>query len=116
MRRTAGAPVEVTTRLVRHVARLARLAISDEEATELKAHFEKILAFIAAFQDLDTRDVDPSMFASEACNVFREDETRGSLSVEEVLANAPAALRPYFVVPRIVGDADSGDLSEGEGE
>ncbi len=104
--------IEVTDDLVRHVARLSRLAISVEEERGLKQHFEKILAFISAFQALDTRDIDPSIFSVEASNVFREDAPRGSLSRKDALANAPQSDGTYFVVPRIVGGgpAENADL------
>ena len=98
--------IEVTDDLVRHVARLSRLAISDKELAELKEHFRKVLAYIAAFQELDTDAVDPSHFALDACNVYREDESAESLGSDLALGNAPQAHPPYFVVPRIVGDAD----------
>ncbi|MBI4606474.1 MAG: Asp-tRNA(Asn)/Glu-tRNA(Gln) amidotransferase subunit GatC [Planctomycetes bacterium] len=95
--------MEVTDDLVRHVARLSRLDISREEAVGLKRHFEKILAYIAAFQALDTRDVDPGLFSVESQNVFRADEPRPSLDRAEALRNAPQQGDGFFVVPRIVG-------------
>jgi aspartyl-tRNA(Asn)/glutamyl-tRNA(Gln) amidotransferase subunit C len=97
--------IEVTDDLVRHIAGLSRLAISPGEVAEIKKHFEKVLAFIAAFQDLDTSGIDPTFFSVEASNVYREDEVRPSLPGEEVLRSAPASQPPYFVVPRIVQDA-----------
>jgi aspartyl-tRNA(Asn)/glutamyl-tRNA(Gln) amidotransferase subunit C len=107
--------IEITDDLVKHVARLSRLGISSEEAKAIKAHFQKILAYISAFQSLETKDVDPTFFSLEASNVYREDEPRPSLTVEEALKNAPQSSRPYFVVPRIVGDAESDASGEGEG-
>jgi len=107
--------IEVTDELVRHIARLSRLAISDREVVELKEHFRKILAYIAALQELDTRDVDPSHFALEESNVYREDEPGASLPAGEVLRNAPQANPPYFVVPRILGDPEEQYLEGGGG-
>src|SRR5262245_9167275 len=97
--------IEITDDLVKHVARLSRLGISSEETKAIKSHFQKILAYISAFQSLETKDVDPTFFSLESSNVYREDELRASLPVEEALKNAPETNRPYFVVPRIVGDA-----------
>lgn len=96
--------IEVTDELVRHIARLSRLALSDGELSELGDHFRKVLAYIQAFQELDTEGVDPSHFALDASNVTREDRTEESVGSELALENAPQALPPYFVVPRIVGE------------
>ena len=71
-------------------------------------------------QQLDSSEVDPSLFSLEASNIYRADEPRTSLPLAEVLAIAPAAQPPYFLVPRIVADAgdESGQsstpLPEGE--
>jgi aspartyl-tRNA(Asn)/glutamyl-tRNA(Gln) amidotransferase subunit C len=107
--------IEVTDQLVHHVARLSRLAISEDEAAALGDHFRKILAYVAEFQALDTSDVDPSHFALEAENVYRQDEPGPSLPVGDVLRNAPQANPPYFVVPRIVGDPAAQEPEGGGG-
>ena len=57
---------------------------------------------IAALQELDTTDVPITSHAIPMRNVYREDEVRPSLPVEEVVANAPDGLEEYFRVPRIV--------------
>jgi aspartyl-tRNA(Asn)/glutamyl-tRNA(Gln) amidotransferase subunit C len=102
--------IEITDDLVKQIARLSRLAISDEEGVGLQSHFEKILSFIAEFQALDTTGIDPSIFSGDASNVFREDEPRASLPREDALSNAPQSDGTYFVVPRIVGGADEDDV------
>lgn len=99
-------PIEVTDALIEGVARLSRLAISGEEAASLCEHFQKILSYVAELQTLDTGDVDPSHFAFDAVNVYREDVSRPSLPVVEALKNAPEQRHPYFAVPRIVGDEE----------
>ena len=102
-------PIEINDDLIRHVAVLARLDLSDEDAQALRQHFEKILTFIESFQALDTDSVDPSYFADASrVNVDRADETLPSLPVEDVLRNAPAAHPPHFLVPRIVGGESGG--------
>jgi len=100
--------IEVTDDLVEHIAKLSRLAISREEARGIRQHFEKILTFIAEFQALDTRDVDPSNFSVDSSNVYREDSARPSLDRAAALSNAPQADGTYFIVPRIVGGAAGG--------
>ena len=106
--------MEVTDELVLHVARLSRLAISESETRELKSHFQKVLAFISAFQELDTASVDPSLFSVDASNVFRDDEPCPSLPRADALASAPASDGVYFVVPRIVG-GDAGSAAPQSG-
>jgi aspartyl-tRNA(Asn)/glutamyl-tRNA(Gln) amidotransferase subunit C len=101
--------IEVTDQLVEHIARLSRLAQSPEDRQEMKSHFRKILQFIEELEELDTRDVDPSLFSLDASNIYREDERWESLPRDEALAIAPAAEPPYFVVPQIVGE----ELAEG---
>ena len=98
--------IEVTADLVRHVAGLARLELSDEERAALEDHFRKVLSYVAAFETLDTESVEPSQLSVETSNVFREDEPRPSPGVEAALRNAPGVAPPYFVVPRIVGGTD----------
>ena len=101
--------IEVTDGLVAHIAQLSRLDLSQEQAAELKEHFEKVLAYVESFQDLDTADVDPSHFSGGAVNVFRSDEVRPSLPVEQGLANAPSVHESKFVVPRIIDAAADAD-------
>ncbi len=100
--------IQVTEELVRKVAKLSRLALSSEEEKQLKEHFEKILDFVASFQHLETSQVDPTHFSSDAFGVVREDEVRESLPGDDVLRNAPSARPPHFLVPRIVGTDDQG--------
>ncbi len=95
--------IEVTDDLVCHIARLSRIAISQDDLKELVSHFERILAFVGELQSLDTRDVEPSMFSVESTNVDREDIVCASLGRTESLANAPESNGTFFVVPRIVG-------------
>ena len=72
----------------------------------MEEHFTKILTFVENLQELDTSDVDPSLFSLEASNVYREDEIGNSLTNDEALSVAPGAEPPYFLVPRIIADAE----------
>lgn len=98
--------IEVTDDLVAHIAHLSRLALSAEQSVELKTHFEKVLAYVESFQNLETAEVDPSHSPDGSVNVFRADEQRPSLPVEQGLANAPRVRESKFVVPRIIDDGD----------
>ncbi len=101
--------IEITDELVAHIARLSRLALSPAEAAEMKGHFRKVLQYVEALDRLDVSAVDPSIFPLDTANVFRADEVRPSLPVEEALRNAPATRDGQFLVPRIIARADQAD-------
>jgi aspartyl-tRNA(Asn)/glutamyl-tRNA(Gln) amidotransferase subunit C len=84
---------------VLHVARLARLALTDEEVERLGAQLSAILEAVGKVSELDLADVEPTSHPLELVNVWAEDEARPSLPVDEALANAPAREGGYFRVP-----------------
>jgi aspartyl-tRNA(Asn)/glutamyl-tRNA(Gln) amidotransferase subunit C len=90
---------------VDHVARLARLDLSEEERERMRAELSKILEHADKIQALDLDGVEPTAHAIPLRNVMRADEPKESLPREEALANAPKAEDGRFVVPRIVEDA-----------
>jgi len=90
---------------VEHVARLARLALTDDEIEELTAQLGVILDHAADVAALDLRDVEPTAHPLPLVNVLRPDEARPGLARDEVLAAAPAAEDGRFRVPRILGEA-----------
>ena len=90
---------------VDHVARLARLALSEEERERMSAELAVILEHAEKIQALDLNGVEPTAHAVKLANVLREDEAKPSLSQEDALANAPEAEDGRFKVPRIVEDA-----------
>jgi aspartyl-tRNA(Asn)/glutamyl-tRNA(Gln) amidotransferase subunit C len=83
---------------VRHIASLARLALSDEEADRLREQLSGILDHFELLKELDTSDVQPTAHSLPLTNVMRDDATWQSLSVEEVLANAPRSEGEYMRV------------------
>jgi aspartyl-tRNA(Asn)/glutamyl-tRNA(Gln) amidotransferase subunit C len=90
---------------VEHVARLARLALTDEELDALTPELAKILEHAAQVAALDTEGVPPTAHPLPLVNVFRSDEVQPCLLRDEVLAAAPAAEDGRFRVPRILGEA-----------
>jgi aspartyl-tRNA(Asn)/glutamyl-tRNA(Gln) amidotransferase subunit C len=100
---------EKTARLTRdaveHVAKLARLALTDDEIDELTPQLAGILEHAASIAALDTSDVPPTAHPLPLVNVMRADEVRPSLDRAEVLAAAPATEDGRFLVPRILGEA-----------
>lgn len=101
--------IEVTDELVGKIAVLSRLNLTPEEIAGLKEHFEKVLEYVGELQELDTDGVDPSLFTTETSNVLRPDEGAPSLDNETALRPAPESEPPYFLVPRIVEDAESSE-------
>lgn len=89
---------------VGHVARLARLALSDDELERMREQLSGILAYIDALRALDTDGVEPTSHAVPLVNVMRDDAARPCLPVDEALANAPDRSEAFFRVPRILED------------
>ena len=87
---------------VAHVARLARLALTEAELETMREQLNAILAHIDALKAVDTTGVEPTSHAVPQFNVMREDEPRPCSSVEEMLANAPDRAGDFFRVPRII--------------
>ena len=89
----------ITREEVLHVARLARLELSDDEVTRFQEQLSAILEAVSKVSELDLSDVEPTLHPLELSNVWAEDEPRPSLSVEEALANAPDRENDAFRVP-----------------
>lgn len=89
-------PVEID---IAHVARLARLHLSEDELEGYKAQLGAILDHAARVQSLEGEPEVEASHPLEFENAYREDEIRPSLNRDEVLAQAPEARDGYFVVP-----------------
>jgi aspartyl-tRNA(Asn)/glutamyl-tRNA(Gln) amidotransferase subunit C len=89
---------------VEHVARLARLALSDAEIERMREQLNGILAYIETLNELQTNDVEPTSHAVPLVNVMRDDEPGRCLPRDEALANAPDRAGEFFRVPRIIED------------
>jgi aspartyl-tRNA(Asn)/glutamyl-tRNA(Gln) amidotransferase subunit C len=85
-----------------HVARLARIDLTDEEATRFSSQFSRLFEFIAELQALDVSSIDATAQVIPLRNVLRDDEVKPSLSREAALENAPDTEGPYFKTPRIL--------------
>lgn len=97
--------MSITRKDVEHVARLARLALTDEEISTFEQQLSKILDHAERVTGLDTEGVPPTTSAVPLANVFRDDDVTASLSNEDALANAPEAESGHFRVPRILEDS-----------
>lgn len=90
---------------VAHVARLARLDVTDDELERFTGQLGAVLEHAADVASLDTAGVPPTAHPLDLVNVLRPDEATPSLERDEVLAMAPAAENGRFRVPKILGDA-----------
>jgi aspartyl-tRNA(Asn)/glutamyl-tRNA(Gln) amidotransferase subunit C len=88
---------------VRHVAKLAKLSLSEAEVTLYTGQLEKLLAHFETLQQLDVAGVPPTPRAIPLHNVLREDTVTESFGNAAALAAAPSTEGPYFKVPKIMG-------------
>ena len=84
---------------VLHVAKLAQLALTEDEITQLTDELGKILEAVGVVAELDLADVRPTSHPLDLVNIWDEDAPRTSLPLEDVLANAPEAENGLFRVP-----------------
>jgi aspartyl-tRNA(Asn)/glutamyl-tRNA(Gln) amidotransferase subunit C len=91
----------ITRDEVLHVARLARLALTDDEIERLTEELGAILDAVGVVSELDLGDVPPTSHPLDLVNVWDEDEPRPSLALDDVFANAPDRDGDHFRVPPI---------------
>ena len=89
----------ITREEVLHVAKLARLALTEEEVERLTRELGAILEAVSKVSELDLSDVPPTSHPLEVVNAWEEDEPRPSLGLDEVFANAPSREADLFKVP-----------------
>jgi aspartyl-tRNA(Asn)/glutamyl-tRNA(Gln) amidotransferase subunit C len=92
----------IDRKAVDHVARLARLDLSEDERERMRAELSKILDYAEKIQSLDLDGVEPTSHAIPLSNVMRPDEIRSSLTQEQALSQAPDVEDGRFMVPRIL--------------
>lgn len=99
---------KITLDDVRHVAKLARLAMDEEQLRRFTRQLEGILQYVDKLGRVDVSGVEPMAHALPLHNVLREDVVGPSLPLEKVLMNAPQTDGPFFKVPKVIGgDEDS---------
>lgn len=91
---------------VRKVARLARLNLSDADLATMAQQLTAILGYVDQLKELNTDDVEPMAHPLPVQNVFRADQLKPSLSVDNALRNAPLRSGDFFAVPAILDPAD----------
>lgn len=87
---------------IHKVADLARIAIEDKEVDTLMTDMNKILTFMEKLNELDTTGVAPLIYMNAEENVWREDQVKQEISVEDGLKNAARHNENFFMVPKII--------------
>jgi aspartyl-tRNA(Asn)/glutamyl-tRNA(Gln) amidotransferase subunit C len=89
---------------VAHLARLARLALTDDELDHFAGQLDAILGYVGQIQAVDVGGVEPTGNPVKDVNVTRPDTVVPCLTQEQALAEAPAAVDGRFAVPQILGE------------
>ncbi|HEX3813193.1 MAG TPA: Asp-tRNA(Asn)/Glu-tRNA(Gln) amidotransferase subunit GatC [Mycobacteriales bacterium] len=97
-------PVAITRTDVAHLAKLARLAVTEDELDTFAGQLDVILGSVARVGEVAAADIPPTSHVVALTNVLRPDELRPCLSRDAVLAAAPAAEDGRFRVPRILDE------------
>jgi aspartyl-tRNA synthetase len=99
---TKATKEKITARDVHHVAKLARLRLSDAEVETYREDLNSILTYVESLEELDTEGVAPMSHVTAGKNIWRADTPADSGKPEELLLNAPVSEKGYFKVPRIL--------------
>lgn len=87
---------------VKRVARLARLAVSEEEAQKMMGELNGILGFVEQLSEVDVKDVEPMTSVTPMVMRKREDVVNDGDKADDIVANAPATTENFFMVPKVV--------------
>ncbi len=93
---------KVDIETIAHIAKLARLEISQTQAQQYSQQLSQILNYFEQISKVDTKGVEPLITPSEIENFWREDEVKKENNAEEMTANAPARAGNLFKVPPVV--------------
>ena len=93
--------VKVDEKLVKEIAALARLALSQEETEMFVSQFKDILDYVSILNEVDTENIPPAYLSTADRSVTRADAVEASVPTEEFLSNAPESKDGYVVIPRV---------------
>jgi aspartyl-tRNA(Asn)/glutamyl-tRNA(Gln) amidotransferase subunit C len=92
--------VDIAT--VKRVARLARIAVSDEDAERMTGELNVILGFVEQLNEVDVSGVEPMTSVTPMAMKKRQDAVTDGDKAEDIVANAPATMENFFLVPKVV--------------
>jgi len=93
--------VQIDEKLVKEIASLARLDLTNEETEMFVSQFKDILEYVSILNEVDTENIPPAYLSSANKSVTREDEIEESVPTQEFLSNAPQSKDDYVVIPRV---------------
>ena len=96
-----SAEIQVDEKLVKEIAMLARLDLSQEETEMFVSQFKDILDYVSVLNEVDTDNVPPAYLSTANKSVIREDVIEASVPTSEFIANAPQSKDDYVVIPRV---------------
>ena len=94
--------MQIDRDLILKLENLARLELSEVERERLGIDLTNILSMVEKLKELDTSNVVPLTYISDAENMLREDKIRNQVTNEQALSNAPEKSEPYFKVPKVI--------------
>jgi aspartyl-tRNA(Asn)/glutamyl-tRNA(Gln) amidotransferase subunit C len=94
--------MSVTNEQVRHIARLARIAMSDEELEKLVPELNNILGWVEQLGEVNTDGVEPLTAVIDLKQRLRDDVVNDGNIRDEIMANAPEAQHGFFAVPKVI--------------
>lgn len=92
----------ITSENVRHVARLARITLTDEQIAVFCRQLNDIVEYIEKLNEIDTSNIEPTSHVAPLNNIFREDLIIPSQQRQEMLKNAPDSNGRFYIVPKII--------------
>ena len=94
--------MKISRQEVEHVAKLARLELSDQEQEKLTNQLSNILSYVEKLNEANTAGIEPTAHVLDIKNVMRDDVCAPSLPQERALANAPDKAAGHYKVPKII--------------
>ena len=94
--------MRLTSDEVRHVAALARVAMTDDEVELMRSQLSNILEHVSVLNQVDTEGVEPTGHSVDVTSVMRDDEVADSARLEDVLANAPSRQDDFIRVKAVL--------------
>ena len=94
--------MSVDTATVRKIARLARIAVADDEVEHLKGELNAMLAFVEQLSEVDVSGVEPMTSVTPMALKQREDKVTDGGIADDIMRNAPATENHFFLVPKVI--------------
>ena len=94
--------MKISNEEVKHIAKLAKLSLSDDEVEKFSTELGQIAEFVNQLNEVDISGIEPTAHVVDKKNVFRKDEMKDSFPREQILKNAPSKEAGCISVPRVV--------------